>query len=1220
MNRKHVGAAVAVTLVVVLVWVVGLPSEALAQGLASTSTLTGQVTDQSGAVVPGVQLSLLNVGGGEPINTVSNQAGYYQFSYLRPATYVLTAKLKGFGDVSIPNINLEVNQTSSINITMKPGAVLQEITVSGAAAALETQTSSAGGVVGQQIEQQLPVILRDPTSLINLVPGVTSDHRTVTQTTTNATSYNLRLDFEINGGYREQAVSMVDGVDVTVPAGSMDAIPIVATPDITQEFKVQTNNLGPEFGRGLAVLNIVTRSGTNSIHGALFEFVQNNVFNSQDLFSNAAGLPKAAAKRNQFGGAAGGPVYIPHLYDGRNKTFWFFNVETMRQRRASPVAVQVPSAAERTGDFSADYALNGTPLTIYNPNAPFQDVNGVWTRPVIAGNKIPQSMWLDPTYVKNVLSYFPLPDTPGLLGPQGQYTGINNYQVVGSGPLTWSRYDVKIDQNVGSSQRIMARWSHSLYHSLPLDIFHNAASSGIYGTNDDAQPGYNGVISWTWTASPTTVVTSAISLSHIVDDNTTPLFNPTSLGGPFANGAIENFLNQWTGGGAFPNLTFSDYATTGNGFGTAYNEPFANYGISAGVTHTHGRHTLKVGFQGELLVGADMLSKGFGTSVNYSGTWTDGPSIFTPSPNTGIGGADFLLGLDSSDTIDAGFSSYYSDKYFAVYVADDFRVTPKLTLNLGVRYEVSTPFMERHDHEFRFDPNALNPIGGSIGPNTGGQTINDLLVGLGNRQLQGVVEFPSSPGVSGRGMVPTDWTNFAPRLGLAYQITPKLVFRAGFGKIYGLSPVLPGPSTPSDGTFGAATNAIVSVDGIHPYTNTDNPFPSGFNIPTYDKLGFESLLGTAVVAGATNNVTPYQWQFNAGFQYELPGNTLLGINYAGGRGHRLTCAFFFCGDQIPQDQVQQYGSSVFNSVPNPFYGIITNPTAALSAPTVQLGQLLKQWPAYTQWQAVLPPWQGPAPNHDTFQSQFDALEVQLNKRFSHGLTLMVAYTYDKLLTNTDSFEAGYLGPAFGYQNNVNYNGEWSLSAADVPQRLVIGHVYDLPFGKGLRFGSNMPSVLDKVVGHWQFSGMTTFQAGYPLPVSEAGHTNGAFSSANTVDRPSMVSGQDPCGDLGRSRGQKILQYMNPNAFYVPANFTFGNAPRILNGCRDDGQKNFDLALLKFIPIKEKLKTEIRAEFYNAFNRPQLANPSTTFNSPGFGAIGSQANAPRIIQIGIKLDF
>ncbi len=1216
MARKHAVARLGVLFFVCLGWITICTTHALAQGQGATATLTGQVTDPSGAAMPGVQLSLKSTAGGQPINTTSNETGYYRFSFLRPDTYTLTATKENFGEVTIPNINLQVNQSSDIDVTLKPGAVKQEVTVSASAVALETQSSSVGGVISQKMEQQLPTILRDPTGLANLVPGVTSDHRSYSVSDSSGVSYQGRLDLEINGGYRSQAVAMVDGVDVTFIAGDFTSTPIVPTPDFTQEFKVQTNSLGPEFGRGLAVLNIVTRSGTNSLHGTGFEFLQNSHLNSQDLFSNRAHQLKADAKRNQFGGAVGGPVYIPHLYDGRNKTFWFVNVEQMRQRRALPVALRVPNAAERSGDFSGDYASNDTPITVYDPTAAFQDANGVWMRPAFAGNIVPSSVWLDPAFANNVMKYFPAPNNPGTLSSGGHYTGIGNYQVAGSAPLNFNRYDVKIDQNIGSSHRLMGRYSRSLYQVKPLDVFQNAASSQSYSTRDNTQTGVNGVLSWTWTASPNTVVTNAITLSHNIDDSNQPKFDPTQLGGPFASGAIASYLNRYTGGGAFPNLSFGNYATMGNGFGNNFKEPGGNYGYSGGVTHTVGRHTLKAGFQFEWLVFSDDLNKGFGGTMSFTGAWTCGPTIFPCASNTGDGLADFLLGDHNGGVINAAFASVYSDKYFAGYFADDFRVTPKLTLNLGFRYDYWTPFTERNNHEWRFNPDVFNPIGSSIGPNTGGVTVNQVLAGLGNRPLQGVVQFPSSPGVTGRGMVPADKTNFSPRLGLAYQINSKLVFRAGFAKLYGLSTLAPGPSTPGNGTFGAATNSTASVDGVHRSTNADNPWPAGFNVPTYDRLGALSLLGTGILGGATGQVTPYQWQWSGGFQYELPGNALIGVGYAGSRGHRLSCAFFFCGDQIPRNLVQQYGSSVNNSVPNPFYGIITDPTAALSAPTVQFGQLLKQWPAYTNWTAVLPPWQGPDANHDNFQTGFDALEVQVNKRFSQGLTLVAAYTYSKLLANTDSFEAGYLGPAYGYQNNVDYKGEWSLSASDVTHRLVLGHVYDLPLGKGQRFGSNLPAVVDKIVGHWQFSGMTTLQSGFPLNIGETGHTTGAFGGG---DRPNQIGGS-PCGDMGRSRGQKILGYMNPGAFSTPANYTFGNAPRVLNGCRADGQKNFDLSLIKFIPIKENFNVEFRSEFFNAFNRPQLGVPNTTFNGGSFGVISGQANAPRIIQFGLKINF
>ncbi len=1217
MAQKYLRAGLGLALIAGLAWGTLGTNHAFAQGQGATATLTGQVVDQSGAVMPGVQLSLVASTGGTPINTTSNETGYYRFSFVRPDTYTLTAKIKGFADVVIPNVTLNVNQTANIDVTMKPGTAVTEVTVSAAAVALETQTSSLGNVVGQQVNQQLPLILRDPTQLVNLVPGVTADHRQTTAADSSGLSFQGRLDFEINGAYRSQGVSMVDGVDVTILAGSFSSAPIIPTPDFTQEFKVQTNNLGPEFGRGTGVLNIVTKSGTNELHGSVYEFIQNDNLNAQDLFSNRAHQQKAEAKRNQYGFAVGGPVYLPH-YDGRNKTFWFFDFEQMKQRRALPVSLRVPNAAELGGNFDGNYALNGAKQTIYNPFDTYVDPDtGKTLRRPFANNTVPQGSWLDPAFVQNVVKFFPAPNNPGILSTNGQYTGIGNYQLAGSAPLDWTRFDIKIDHSIGSNHRLMWRYSRSHYRVKPLDVFGNAASSQSYSTRDDDQPGHNMVLSYTWTVSPTTVVTNALNWSRFTDDSNQPKFDPTTLGGPFAGGAIAKYLTSWTGGGAFPNIGISPYATMGNGFGNNFNEPSSNYGYSAGINHTRGKHTLKFGFQFELLQSSDDLFKGFGGSFSFPGSWTCGPDPLNCSPNTGNGLADFQLGLVRSGSMNAAFASMYQSKYFAGYFQDDFRVTPKLTLNLGFRYEVTTPFTERHDHEFRLDPSRLNPIGDTVGPNTGGQTINQVIGALGGRPVQGVVLFPSSPGVQGRGMVPTDWSNFSPRLGLAYQIRPKLVFRAGFSRFYMLSPVTPGPSTPGNGTFGAATNITSTTDGIHPLAgvDADHPFPFGFNVPTYDTLGMRSLLGDGVTAGATGQKTPWAYQWNAGFQYELPGNTLLGIAYAGSRGHRMTCAFFFCGDQIPQNLVQKYKGQVFDSIPNPFYGIITNPTAALSQPNVLRGQLLKQWPAYANWTAVLPPWQGPNPDGDTFVSTFDALEVQLNKRFSQGLTLVLAYTYSKNLSNSDSFEAGYLGPAVGYQNTFDYKGEWSLSAADVQHRFVLGHVWDLPIGKGQKLASNVPSAVDKIIGHWQFAGMTTFQSGFPINIGEAGHTTGAFGGG---DRPDQIGAA--CLDTGRSRGAKILGYMNPAGFAAPAPYTFGNATRMLNGCRADGQKNFDLSLIKFIPIKEKFNAEFRAEFFNAFNRPQLGGPNSTFNGGAFGVITGQRNAPRIMQFGLKLNF
>lgn len=1204
MTRRLLIVGFLVGMVTVLALSLPLARTAYAQAQLANASLTGQIVDESGAAIPGAELSLQNKAGGQPQNTTSNEAGYYRFAFVRPDRYTLAVKKTGFADLVVSEITLQVQQTANVGVTMKLGTLAQEVTVSAASVALETQTSSLGGVVSEDVTTQLPLIMRDPTVLVNLVPGVVADHRQTTATDSSGVSYQGRLDFSINGGYRSQAVALVDGVDVSATHGSFSSIPIQPTPDFTQEFKVQTNNLSAEFGRGAGVISLVTKSGTNTLHGAVFGFVQNDNLNANDLFSNRQGAKKPESKRAQYGFAVGGPIR-------KDKTFFFFNYEQLEQRRALPIRTRVPTAAERAGVFSGIFALDGTPVVIYNPADTFVDsADGRTKRRPFLNNTITGPL---NAFGTSLLDFFPDPNNPGLLGPGGQFTGTNNFQLSGSAPLTFDRWDAKIDHNLGNAHRFMGRYSSSRYRVIPLDVFGNAASSQGLSTRDNEQPGHNAVISWVVTASPTLVIQQAVSWSRITDDSNQAEFDPTSLGGPFADGRIAAYANEFGGGAAFPSIGISGYAPMGNGPGQNFKQPYSNYGYSLGVVKTAGQHTIKAGFQYTLLQASEDLRKGYGGVFNFTNRWTCGPDPLNCTANTGNGVADLLLGLPGSGSMNAGFTSLYESTYIATYFQDDWRVTPKLTLNLGLRFDFVTPFSERFDHNFRFDLGRANPLGNAIGPNTGGQSLDQFFVGLGSRPLTGGVIFPSTPGVEGRGMIPTDY-NLAPRIGFAYQLTKKLVMRGGLSKLYMLSPASPGPSTPGNGPYGASTSIIASIDGINPNVTIDDPFPSGFNVPTYDRDGLHTLIGDQMWAGSTGQKTPYQWQWNFGFQYEMASSSVLSVAYAGSRGHRLTCAFFFCGDQIPRDLVQRYGQSIFDTVPNPFFGIITNPRAPLSAPTIQFGNLLKQWAAYSSVVPILPPPQGPDAEGDTFQNAFDSLQIQLTHRFRGGLTALVAYTASKNITNTDSFEAGYLGPSVGYQNNVDYQGERSLSAEDIPQKLVIGHVFDLPFGKGKRFGATWNSVFDKVLGHWQVSGMTTYYSGYPLSIGIAGHNTGGFGGGA---RPNRIG--SGCLGSGRSRGERILQYADEAAFTKPPDLEFGNASRLLN-CRGDGVMNFDISLGKFIPITERVNIEFRTEFYNAFNRARLSAPNMTVDSGSFGQVFGQHNAPRIIQFGLKVNF
>ena len=694
-----------------------------------------------------------------------------------------------------------------------------------------------------------------------------------------------------------------------------------------------------------------------------------------------------------------------------------------------------------------------------------------------------------------------------------------------------------------------------------------------------------------------------------------------SLGSPFNDPELLSWVDSYAGGTAFPRVVASGYGRLGTT--NTVDEPHHNFGYSLGLIKTSGEHTLKFGFQGNYRDTNERKASGTGGAYDFSGRFTQGPDPLLVSPNTGNGLADMLLGYPSGGSIGSGFTTATRSKYFAGYFQDDWRVTNRLTLNLGLRYDFETPFTDRFDHFSRWDIDAETPLGAMSGPNTGGNTLNQYFQDLVGRPLRGAIVWPSTAGYD-RGIDKADYSNISPRLGFAYRITDKLVMRGGIAKIYAPSNTA-GSTVSGGGPAGntAATPLIGTIDGISPATTIDDPFPAGFNDPIFDRDGLLTLVGQPIVAGAANDVayTPYLWQWNYGFEYQLGDQSVLSLAYAESRGRRLTCAIFNCGDQIAEKDFTSFRERVFETVPNPFFGIITDPTSALNREQVQLGQLLKQNPQFTSRVASIPPWQGPT--GDEFRTNFESLQIGFKKASASGLTLQTAYTLSKFLTNVDSYEAGFLGPNTPPQNNVTIEGEKSLSSEDTLHRLVTGWLYELPFGRGKRIGSEISPALDKVLGGWEVAGVLTFSAG--LPLGDLGVTpdrTGSYSDTAggfvTRLRPDLL--REPCLSHGRPRGDRILRYVDENAFGFPEPFKFGSAPRTLPRCRGDGWKNFDVSFTKNIPIKESIRTEFRAEFFNLFNRPQLKHPNMTVGSGSFGQITAQENQPRIIQFALRVHF
>ena len=1182
---------------------------ARAQGQGAAATLTGQVTDATGAVVPRVLLTLESVDTAVSVETMSNEVGYYRFSFLRPAAYVLRAQAAGFGTARIENITLQVNQTTNLDIKLDPSTVQEQVTVSASGAVLSTQTSELGGVVAEAPVKQLPLLLRDPTFLVNLVPGVTADHRSQTRgLDRSGLSFQGRLTFSANGGERAQANAMVDGVDITFTHASFNSVPIVPTPDVTQEFQIMTTNYSAEFGRANVVMNIVTKSGTNDYHGSGYWFHQNDNLNANAFFLNRAGIPKTEARRNQFGFTAGGPII-------KNKLWVFGDWEKMIQARALTIVTRVPDSRELSGDFGGLFTTAGQPTTIFNPSDTFTDTDGRVKRRPYPNNQIPASQ-INPFGTK-VAGYFGKPNSTGLLGPGGQRTNIANFNLGGASTVTWRRWDIKSDYQLGDNHRFMGRYSPSLLLIPIVDVFNNVASSVSLSNRNDQQPAENAVVSWTWTVSPSFMITQAVNYTWFRDY--TPRvpgdsgFNLSSLGGPFNRPEIIAFINKWAGGSAFPAVTATGYAPLGSTLETIIDEPAANYSYQFGLVKSHSQHTFKAGFQLSVRDTNQRASGGSGGAFNFTGQFTNGPDPLLPTANTGNAMADLLLALPRTGSMNTGYTTATRSKYYALYFQDDWRVTNRLTLNLGLRYDVEMPFTDRFNHFSRFDRTAKSPISDRTGPNTGGKTLDQYFQDLVGRPLRGGVAWPGQDGYS-RSVDSTDFKDFAPRLGFAYRARDKLVVRGGFAKIYGINPNASTVAALGPPGNGETTPIISTIDGIAPRVTIDNPWPAGLNEPVFQKSGLATALGRAMQGGTANGVatTPYQYGWNIGFQYELPDKSIASLAYAGSVGRRLACPLAYCGDQIPPQNFTVAREKVLQTVANPFFGIITDPTSPLSLPQVQLGQLMKKYPQYISLTMFLPPWKGP--NQDDFHNHFESMQFAY-KKAAHDVTVQVAYTLSKNLTNVDSFESGFLGPSVGYQNNYDLQGEKSLSAEDVTHRLVTGWVYELPVGRGKRFAAGANNSVNKIVGGWEVSGVMTYSTGFPLgQLFVTPDNTGSFGGSNRSD---LIG--NPCLSTSRPRGDRIDHWVNDKAFAFPAPFTFGSSPRTLPSCRMDGAKNFDISIIKHITL-ERLRIEFRTEMFNAFNRPQFMQPNMTYGSGQFGQVTTQENLPRVIQFGLKLHF
>jgi hypothetical protein len=1095
-------------------------------------------------------------------------------------------------------LTLHVQDALEVNFEMMLGSTSESVTVEGESSPIDTESSTVGTVVEQRKANELPLNGRNVFNLIVLAPSV------IPQGSSTGTPVGVNPfgwgNYQVSGSFGNQSAEYLDGQPLNI--GYINLPVLIPTQDSIQEFKVQTSNLGAEWGRFAGgVTNLSTKGGTNYLHGEVYEYLRNRIFNANDFFLNAAGKPRPPWVQNQFGAEAGGPLRLPN-YTGRNRTFWFASWEDFRLRTGEPFTATVPTPQERAGNFSMINAPIMDPCAgTVNAEDACPGSNAI---PVhFVGNVIPTNR-VNPT-AKALVDLWPAPNGGGVITPSGT---INNFNTVARTGGNQDQVVARVDQDITMRQRLFVRFSHWNVMDLPIDPLGDGLCADRcaenYSTNAE-------VAAYNYNINASTVFEFNASLSRF-KYNRSPSnagFDLTSIGWPARYNQVVPSIMRTPPTPCVANFSDNIMCTQGQSY---IQDRDTQYNLSPSLTLMRGHHRYHFGFQFE--AGYD----------NYSQTnVASGAFDFCASSQPCFSGfpfADFLLGYaDNFSNFENHFfaqavvPAFTAGKqvYRAFYFNDTWHLAEKLTLNLGLRYELQSPWTERHNRLSYFDPDAASYI-------------NQFLP-AGSLPVRGDV-FLVPSGM--RSNLPLAKSDLAPRIGLAYGLTPKTIVRSGYGIFWIPTDVSFALNPINDMVNAPGTTYTGTVDGTHPYNSISLPFSNGISPPPGRSLGTEGTQEflTRVVQSITevdraHHPEGYVQQWNLSVERHLPAGFSLSAAYVGSKGTHLeqySQQTNQISDPLLAQAARQFAAggksavSLLQSVPNPFF--VNGEALALGAATTTVGQLLRPYPQYTSVELA---------GQGSFASTYHSLQITAQRRFAGAGSLLVAYTNSKLISNTDTLTSWLETSVGAIQDNNNLQGERSLSSQDVPQRLVISYVLDLPFGQGKKYLANISGTLNSLVGGWGVDGVTTFQRGFPLVFGNGQANDAALFGAGS--RPNVVSGCNKASTGGRIA--RLSGWFTAACFTAPADFTFGDEPRVDPTLRSDGVSNFDFAVFKQILFDPdgRAGIEFRVEFFNLFNRTQFAPPNTTCctaNNANFGLVTSTAPGtnPRLIQFAFKIVF
>jgi outer membrane receptor protein involved in Fe transport len=1156
------------------------PSASWAQ--RSAASINGTVRDTTGAVIPQAAITLTNTQTNVTQTAVTNDTGEYVIQNILPGSYLLKAAKEGFQTATQPAITLEVNQTTTFDFTLPVGATTQTVTVEAAAAELETSTAEIGSVVTVKMVNDLPLNGRNFTQLLELTPGVSPISTAQNNGGWGGQPLGTFTFPSVNGQSNRSNLFLMDGVN---NQGEFESTYNIAPQiDDIEEFKVQSHNDEAQFGGALGgIINLVTKGGTNSVHGDAFDFHRDRALDGRGFFLPSVD-PKQAFTQNQFGGTFAGPVYIPHVYNGKNRTFYYLSYEGFRDHAASASLTRVPTPSELGGDLSDFSAQLYNPFSTtpdpahpgYSLESPFlcsgglpePAVNGIQAPGGTPCNMIPSSM-ISPSALAYATSW-----------PAPINTGSAGFNALDTSPYVQDQDEgsLRIDETLSSHDSFFVR-----YTALNQPVTNTGGFVGY--KNDVYFHADNAAVTWTHSFAGSAVLDVSFGRNNAEYNN--PEFY-TNLPSNFLSnvGFSPTFAGNFIGGAtAVPSVSITNFAGGGTNVSDTHMSDI--YEWKGDFSKLHGRHTFKMG--GDIAINnASALYENLSLSyanVETSCTFCYGYGGTAGAPVGGLAFASFLLNVPDS----AGRRNVHETEHGGwidgLYFQDMWKASDKLTVNLGLRYDVT-----------------IMPIYGNDKENT--DTTGDIDFNNGTYVIQKAVPACNPPAViapcipggtlpahvvidpnSNHKTFANQTDNWQPRVGIAYRLKSALVFHASYGRFYDNWAAVTQTAQNTEGTWPQLGQLLANNlnHNTVPNVSMTDPFPGSAFVPSATPF-----ISPGFVEWYMNPLqkNPYSDQWTVGFEQQLGTNTTITANYVGSHSSRMDVG----------------GNWNVANVPGPG-PIDTHPTSGPDAGATWTPDPRQPYP-------YIPP---TFYDRDNGFANYNAFQFSMNHKTGKGLSYLLSYTYSKVInTGTD----GWYGADGGApQQPYDLNADKSVAGFDLTHILSFSWVYQLPFGKGMRFSTGSRA-LDYVVGNWQFNGLFFTSSGQPYNINSSGDI---ANTGNIEERANRLQGVATKANVGSpgSEGYAI-NWLNTAAFTPATTYTYGTEGR--NDLRMDWPRNFDLSMFRSFPVSEAKRLEFRAEFFNAFNTPRFGQPDNTVGDQYFGQINSTANSARIIQLALKLYF